>query len=54
MAEVRGYGKGFYDKLLATFSSTTPTFGIGFLEQYLYQPMEMAAHDIPLKALLLF
>lgn len=46
-----GYGKGFYDRLLA--QSTVATLGVGFCEQ-LVERLPKEKHDIALDALALF
>lgn len=46
-----GYGKGFYDRLLA--GSNIPTLGVGFREQLIEQ-LPKEKHDIALDALALF
>jgi 5-formyltetrahydrofolate cyclo-ligase len=46
-----GYGKGFYDRFLA--SLTPPTFGVGFIEQLLTNPIPIENFDIPMKELVL-
>lgn len=49
-----GYGKGFYDRLLARLNDSTLTYGIGFKEQYSQTLLPIEAHDISLNRLLLF
>jgi 5-formyltetrahydrofolate cyclo-ligase len=51
-----GYGKGYYDKLIAEakkLSFTTHFIGIGFHEQ-LSEPLPVESHDMPVDELLLF
>ncbi|MBS0623637.1 MAG: 5-formyltetrahydrofolate cyclo-ligase [Verrucomicrobia bacterium] len=47
-----GYGKGYYDKLLAQFIAI-PKFGIGFVEQKI-QILPHQAHDIAMNELFVF
>ncbi len=47
-----GYGVGYYDRFLKDLDC--PTYGIGFKEQLLLDPIPIEAHDIPLKAVFLF
>jgi 5-formyltetrahydrofolate cyclo-ligase len=47
-----GYGKGYYDRLLAS-SGSTKTWGIGFLEQAVTN-LPQSNEDVPLKEIYLF
>jgi 5-formyltetrahydrofolate cyclo-ligase len=47
-----GYGKGYYDRLLAATGSI-PTVGIGFQEQMSTGSLPRDAWDVPVKELLL-
>jgi 5-formyltetrahydrofolate cyclo-ligase len=49
-----GYGKGFYDRLLAQFPSTVETIGLGFREQEVLDPLPIHSGDRPLHKVLLF
>lgn len=49
-----GYGKGYYDRFLASIHSPTETIGIGFQEQFSSTPLPIESHDISLDRLLLF
>lgn len=48
-----GYGKGCFDRFLASVTHC-PTYGVGFKEQQLQDPILVAAHDISLSAIYLF
>lgn len=48
-----GYGKGYYDRFLATVGTIT-TIGVGFKEQLCEEPLPKDPWDIPVKELLLF
>jgi 5-formyltetrahydrofolate cyclo-ligase len=48
-----GYGKGYYDRLLASAGSIL-TLGIGFKEQFSSEPLPKDPWDIPVQELLLF
>lgn len=47
-----GYGKGFYDRLLAEYPGVE-SIGIGFREQLLTHPLSVESHDMSLNSLLL-
>ena len=47
-----GYGLGHFDRFLASVSC--PTYGIGFKEQFLQEPIPIESHDVPLKEIYLF
>ena len=47
-----GYGKGLYDKLLAT-TKYIPTAGVGFREQLSEKPLPRDPWDLPVKELIL-
>lgn len=47
-----GYGKGYYDRLLASASALTQTWGVGFLEQAM-KGLPYSKEDIPMNHLLL-
>lgn len=47
-----GYGKGYYDRLLASASAFTQTLGVGFLEQTI-KCLPYSKEDIPMNHLLL-
>lgn len=49
-----GYGKGYYDRLLALASPTTTIIGLGFKEQLSPVPLPSSPHDQKLPTLLLF
>lgn len=48
-----GYGKGYYDQLLARFPNLL-SIGIGFEEQFYPEELPKESWDIPVKELLLF
>lgn len=48
-----GFGKGSYDKFLATAPTSIETWGIGFLEQAI-KPLPYTKYDVPLHAIHLF
>ncbi len=48
-----GYGKGHFDRFLKEMSDCS-SFGIGFKEQQLEDPIFIASHDIALTAVYLF
>ncbi|MBN4067500.1 5-formyltetrahydrofolate cyclo-ligase [Simkania negevensis] len=41
-----GYGKGFYDRLLANLPQKTPTYGIAFREQESPTPLPQTSRDV--------
>jgi len=47
-----GYGKGYYDRLLAT-SGDIPTIGVGFQEQMCEELFPVDPWDVPVKELIL-
>lgn len=47
-----GYGMGHFDRFLVHLCC--PTYGIGFKEQFLEEPIPFEPHDIPLKEIFLF
>lgn len=49
-----GYGKGFYDRFLASLVPTIQIIGVGFEEQFSSSPLPTEPHDISLDRLLLF
>lgn len=49
-----GYGKGFYDRLAASFTPSTRTLGVGFTEQKSSSPLPVEALDVAMNELLLF
>lgn len=49
-----GYGKGYYDRFLKTVSSSTPTWGVGFMEQGFQVDLPVEGHDVPLSGYYLF
>jgi 5-formyltetrahydrofolate cyclo-ligase len=46
-----GYGRGFYDALLAKLPDEVLTVGVGF-EQQMHLPVPVAPHDWPVQALM--
>ncbi len=48
-----GYGKGYFDCFLSSITHC-PTYGIGFTEQQLQDPIPVAVHDISLSEVFLF
>ena len=49
-----GYGKGFYDRFLMKLSPSTPSFGLGFKEQYSPRLLPGYTTDYLLNGLFLF
>lgn len=49
-----GYGGGFYDRLLARFSSRTLFLGLGFKEQYSEAPIPSEPTDVTLSDVFLY
>lgn len=41
-----GYGKGYYDRILATCRSTCCKIGIGYTWQVVADPLPLASHDV--------
>lgn len=48
-----GYGKGYYDRLLATIGSHILTIGVGFKEQFVDLSLPVDPWDIPVQELCL-
>lgn len=49
-----GYGKGYYDRFLASLPPQIGSYGLGFYEQFTLDPLPVEENDIPLKGLFLF
>jgi 5-formyltetrahydrofolate cyclo-ligase len=49
-----GYGKGYYDRLLAKLPKETVILGLGFKEQRSSEPLPVSTSDHPLHKVLLF